>query len=229
MVFYDVLGWFIVYYSEQIGLIINIVVCVIFLITLLAYIWNMAHHTGMFRRRILVKFGILFAIQLAAVVLSVLVTIFIAWFIDAVSLSMPWYKQTWMVFGLYFCPMFFILGILPAIYLSYTKEHGLPLAYALQLLMHSHCLILTIATVIMISFGIRSAFVIMLSIGFYTLSVILNIVTCFHKKSEFIIIYNKLFILYIFKLILNRFSLAYTSLRLPDYAIPFIHLLLLWV
>ncbi|XP_037808190.1 endoplasmic reticulum metallopeptidase 1 [Lucilia sericata] len=183
MVFYDVLGWFIVYYSEQTGLIINIVLCVLFIITLLAYIWNMAHHTGMFRRRIFTKFGILLAIQLSAVVLTVLVSIFIAWFLDAVSLSMTWFKQTWIVFGLYFCPIFFILGILPAIYLGYTKEHGLPLAYALQLLMHAHCLILTIIAVIMISFGIRSAFLITLSIGFYTLSVILNIATCFHKKN----------------------------------------------
>lgn len=191
MVFFDVLGWFMIYYSEETGLIINIIVCVLSIVTLLAYIWNMAHQTGMFRRRIFTKFGILLSIQLAAVVLSLLVTIFIAWFIDAVSLSMPWFKQTWIVFGLYFCPMFFILGILPAIYLSYTKEHGLPLAYALQLLMHGHCLILTIITIIMISFGIRSAFVIVLSIGFYTLSVILNIVTCFHKKSKFLFLFIK--------------------------------------
>lgn len=186
MVFFDVLGWFIVCYSEQTGLIINIVVCVVFLVTLLAYICNMGHHTGMFRRRIFTKFGILFAIQLATVILSFLVAIFIAWFLDAVSLSMSWFKQTWIIFGLYFCPMFFILGIFPAIYLSYTKEHGLPLAYALQLLMHAHCLILTIVAVTMISFGIRSVFSVVFSIAFYTLSVILNIVTCFHKKSKFL-------------------------------------------
>lgn len=156
----------------------------VFILTLLAYIWNMAHQTGMFRRRIFSKFGILLAIQLGTVVLALGVTVLIAVFMDAVSLSMSWYSQPWIIFGLYFCPMFFLLGILPAIYLSRTKEHGLPLAYAIQLLMHAHCLILTVITVIMISFGIRSAFVIMLCIAFYTLSVIVNIVTCFHKKSE---------------------------------------------
>ncbi|XP_059226147.1 endoplasmic reticulum metallopeptidase 1 [Stomoxys calcitrans] len=182
-VFYDILGWFIVYYSEQTGLIINIVVCIVFILTLLGYIWNMAHQTGMFRRRIFTKFGILFGIQLGAVILSMGITLLIAVFIDAVGLSMPWFSHPWFIFGLYFCPMFFILGILPAIYLSRTKEHGLPLGYGIQLLMHAHCLILTVITILMISFGIRSAFVIMLCIAFYTLSVILNIVTCFHKKN----------------------------------------------
>lgn len=112
------------------------------------------------------------------------VTLLIAVFMDAIGLSMAWFSQPWMIFGLYFCPMFFVMGILPAIYFSRTKEHGLPLAYAIQLLMHAHCLILTIITILMIAFGIRSAFVIMLCIGFYTLSVILNMVTCFHKKSK---------------------------------------------
>lgn len=144
----------------------------------------MAHQTGMFRRRIFAKFGILFGIQLAAVILSMGLTVLMAVFIDAVNLSMPWFSQPWMIFGLYFCPMFFVMGILPAIYLSRTKEHGLPLAYAIQLLMHAHCLILTVITIVMISFGIRSAFVIMLCIAFYTISVLLNIVTCFHKNSE---------------------------------------------
>lgn len=184
MIFYDILGWFIVIYSEQTGSIINIVVCVVFLLTLLAYIWNMAHQTGMFRRRIFTKFGILFAIQLASVILAFLVILFMAWFLDAVGLPMTWYSKSWFMFGLYFCPIFFSLGILPAIYLGYTKEHGLPLAYALQLLMHAHCLILTIVAIIMISFGIRSTFCVIISIAFYTLSVILNIVTCFHKKSK---------------------------------------------
>ncbi|XP_005177919.1 endoplasmic reticulum metallopeptidase 1 [Musca domestica] len=182
-VFYDILGWFIVYYSEETGLAVNITICVLFILTLLGYVWNMAHQTGMFRRRIFTKFGILFGIQLATVMLAMGVTLLIAVFMDAIGLSMAWFSQPWMIFGLYFCPMFFVMGILPAIYFSRTKEHGLPLAYAIQLLMHAHCLILTIITILMIAFGIRSAFVIMLCIGFYTLSVILNMVTCFHKKN----------------------------------------------
>lgn len=122
MIFFDVLGWFFIYYPEAVGLIINICVCVLVLVTIVAYIWSMASNTGMFRRRIFAKFGILFAIQLCGVCLSLALVVSIALFLDAVGLSMSWFSNTWMIFGLYFCPMFFGLGILPAIYFSRTKE-----------------------------------------------------------------------------------------------------------
>ncbi|XP_067630291.1 endoplasmic reticulum metallopeptidase 1 [Eurosta solidaginis] len=183
MVFFDILGWFIVHYTETTGTTVNILICIIAIITILAYIWNMAHQTGMFRRRVFVKFGILLGVQLTAVVLALMLTFTIAIFMDTVGLSMSWYSQTWMVFGLYFCPMFFMMGLLPAIYLSRTKEHGLPLGYAIQLIMHAHCLILTVVCIFMISFNIRSAFALMICIGFYVLSVILNMITCFHKTT----------------------------------------------
>ncbi|XP_002005478.2 endoplasmic reticulum metallopeptidase 1 [Drosophila mojavensis] len=183
MIFFDVLGWFFIYYPEHVGVIINICVCVLVLATIVVYIWSMASNTGMFRRRIFAKFGILAALQLCGVLLSVGLVICIALFLDAVGLSMAWYSQTWMIFGLYFCPMFFSLGILPAIYFSRTKEHGLPLGYGIQLLMHSHCLILTAITIIMICFNVRSAFILLICIGFYTLSVLLNMATCAHKTN----------------------------------------------
>lgn len=122
MIFFDVLGWFFIYYPETVGLIINICVCVLVLVTIVAYIWRMASNTGMFRRRIFAKFGILAAIQLCGVCLSLALVASIALFLDAVGLSMSWFSNTWMIFGLYFCPMFFGLGILPAIYFSRTKE-----------------------------------------------------------------------------------------------------------
>lgn len=122
MIFFDVLGWFFVCYPDYVGVIINICICVLVLITIVAYIWSMASNTGMFRRRIFAKFGILAALQLCGVCLSVGFAICIALFLDAVGLSMAWFSQTWMIFGLYFCPMFFGLGILPAIYFSRTKE-----------------------------------------------------------------------------------------------------------
>ncbi|EDW01024.1 endoplasmic reticulum metallopeptidase 1 isoform X1 [Drosophila grimshawi] len=183
MIYFDVLGWFFIYYPENVGLIVNICVCVLALLTIVAYIWSMASSTGMFRRRIFAKFGILAALQLCGVCLSLGLVFCIALFLDAVGLSMSWFSHTWMVFGLYFCPMFFGLGILPAIYFSRTKEHGLPLGYGIQLLMHSHCLILTVITIVMISFNIRSAFILLICIGFYTISVLINMATCAHKTN----------------------------------------------
>ncbi|KAL9918602.1 endoplasmic reticulum metallopeptidase 1 isoform 1-T4 [Glossina fuscipes fuscipes] len=183
IVFYDILGWFIIYYSDQTGVIINITVSVLFLLTLMIYIWNMANQTGMFRRRILLKFITIFGIQFVTINCALLMTVIIAIFLDAIGAPMSWFSKPWMIFGLYFCPIFFILGILPSIYLSHIKDYGLPLAYSIQLLMHSHCLLLTLLTIALVSLGIRSAFLIMLGVAFYTLSVILNITARFHKTN----------------------------------------------
>uniref|UniRef100_A0A1A9VD07 FXNA-like protease n=1 Tax=Glossina austeni TaxID=7395 RepID=A0A1A9VD07_GLOAU len=115
---------------------------------------------------------------------ALLMAVVVAIFLDAIGSPMSWFSKPWMIFGLYFCPIFFILGILPSIYLGHIKDYGLPLAYSIQLLMHSHCLLLTLLTIAMVSLGIRSAFLIMLGVAFYTLSVILNITARFHKTSK---------------------------------------------
>uniref|UniRef100_A0A1A9W2G7 FXNA-like protease n=1 Tax=Glossina brevipalpis TaxID=37001 RepID=A0A1A9W2G7_9MUSC len=182
-VFYDFLGWFIIYYSDLTGVIINITVSVLFLWTLLFYIWNMANQTGMFRRRILLKFLTICGVQFITVNFALLMAVLIAIFLDAVGSPMSWFSKSWMIFGLYFCPVFLILGILPSIYFSHIKDYGLPLAYSIQLLMHSHCLLLTLVTIAMVSLGIRSAFLVMVGVAFYTLSVILNIIASFHKTN----------------------------------------------
>jgi len=59
------------------------------------------------------------------VALGIALVMSIALFLDAVNLSMSWFSQNWMLFGLYFCPMIFGMGIVPAIYFSRTKEVGL--------------------------------------------------------------------------------------------------------
>ncbi|KAH8270873.1 hypothetical protein KR018_010625, partial [Drosophila ironensis] len=183
MIFFDYMGWFFVYYAETTGLIINITVCCLVCVTIVGYIWIMSSSTGMFRRRIWAKFGILTALQVAGVGLGIVLVLSIALFLDAVNLPMSWFSEIWMLFGLYFCPMIFGMGIVPAIYFSRTKEHGLPLGYGIQLLMHSHCLILTVITVVMVSYNIRSAFIIMICISFYTLSVLINMATRAHKTN----------------------------------------------
>lgn len=139
MIFFDVLGWFFVYYPESTGVIINISVCVLACITIVGYIWIMSSSTGMFRRRIWAKFGILTALQVAGVALGIGLVISIALFLDAVNLPMSWFAQNWMLFGLYFCPMIFGMGIVPAIYFSRTKEVSSLIVFSFHLHFYETC------------------------------------------------------------------------------------------
>lgn len=182
-VFFDFLNWLPIYYSQNTGLILNIVACVIAFISIFLYVWLLPKHMGLRRSRTFMHFGIIFGIQLVSVCLATGFTIGLGILIDSMGYPLSWYSNNWLLFGLYFCPMFFFLGILPAIYLHKTKEYGIPLGIAIQLFMHAHCLILVLVTIPLIAFGIRSAFLIMISILFYAVSVIINLTTCLHRKT----------------------------------------------
>ncbi|KAL5289343.1 hypothetical protein ACFFRR_009468 [Megaselia abdita] len=176
-VFFDYLGWFLVFYSEEDGIIINVIVSLCALLSIGLSIWSTKKNTEMEWKKILIAFSIIFGLQLLAVIIAFGVAILLALFIDAVGISMSWFSSTWMVLGLYYCPMFFVLGIIPAIYLTKTKNSDLFLANGVQFFMHSQCIILVVITFIMTGLGIRSGFIFMIATFFYTISVIINLMT----------------------------------------------------
>lgn len=68
------------------------------------------------------EFAVVFMIQLVSIGLAIAILISLASIFDAVSRSMSWYSNMWMVFGLYYCPLMFALGVLPATYVSLRKK-----------------------------------------------------------------------------------------------------------
>lgn len=156
-----------------------------YIVLLIIFIFLTAPNTGLLRRRVLLKFIIILAIQLTSVLLAIITTVIVMCLLDFMDLSMVWYVRYWLTLGLYAAPMLFVMGIIPATYLSSTKDHGLSLSYAVQLFMHSHCLILGIFLLLAVLFELRSAFVITISFAFYTLSMLINIISCAHKTSKY--------------------------------------------
>lgn len=121
-VFFDYLGWFLVFYSEEDGIIINVIVSLCALISIGLSIWATKKNTEMEWKSISKSFGFIFGLQLLSVIVAFGLAELIALFIDAVGISLSWFYSTWMLFGLYYCPMFFALGFIPAIYLTKTKH-----------------------------------------------------------------------------------------------------------
>lgn len=97
--------------------------------------------------------------------------------------------------------------------------------------MHSHCLILMILTVVMISFNVRSAFILMICIGFYTLSVLINMATCAHKSSELNWVYlldiSIIIFLYFFQTSCGSYRTVSASFC-PSYSTPIAAMLSMW-
>ncbi|XP_065367014.1 endoplasmic reticulum metallopeptidase 1 [Calliphora vicina] len=183
VIFYDFMGWFIVFYTESTGVIINVVVCIIAVIAIGVSLFFMSARSGLSWPAILKRYGIAFAIQIVSLCLAAGLTLLVALFLDGVGRSMTWYSANWLLIGLFYCPMFFGMAILPAIYLEKTKKDPLSLGFRIQLFMHSHCFCLIVLTIVLTSMGIRSAFMCMMAVLFDIAALIINLITKWHRKA----------------------------------------------
>jgi len=80
--------------------------------------------------------------------------------------------------------MYFSLVSLSAVLHHGSFQDKLPIGQRIQLLLHCHCVLLAVLTLIFTICGIRSAFVLMLSCLFYTMGLIINIATKLHSKGK---------------------------------------------
>ncbi|XP_013111716.2 endoplasmic reticulum metallopeptidase 1 [Stomoxys calcitrans] len=192
VVFYDFLGWFMVAYTETIGIIVNVCVscCAIIFIFLSVFLMSALGDKDQ-AKPVYMQFFTIIGVQLLTVAVAVGLTILIAIIVEALNITQSWYTQTWIIFGLYFCPMFFVLAIVPGFYIKWRKnENTMRLNDIIACFMHAHCLILAIICIIMTGLGIRSAFFVMIAVFFYTISLILNMVVFrFTKKDCYFVIH----------------------------------------
>uniref|UniRef100_A0A1A9W2G5 FXNA-like protease n=1 Tax=Glossina brevipalpis TaxID=37001 RepID=A0A1A9W2G5_9MUSC len=189
VVFFDFLGSFMIFYTESVGIILNIIVCLIAIIAIGLSLYLMAVDSAISLKSMLSSFAASFAVQVATLVAAGGLAFLNALFIDAIGSAMSWYSQKWIFMGLYFCPLFFAMGFLPACYLSKSRKGKLYLGFHIQLLMHSHCLFLIVVTIVLTCFGIRSAYMLMMAVLFYALALIINLITkCYRSVYWFALI-----------------------------------------
>ncbi|XP_032590409.1 endoplasmic reticulum metallopeptidase 1 isoform X2 [Drosophila grimshawi] len=182
-VYYDVMGWFLVFYSETEGIILNVVVSIAAIVICSIAIKLMSNNNGIKLEKVLKRTLHTFVLLILGVVAGFCLTLFISWFMDVVHLPLSWFTHNWLLLGLYFCPFFFGLAIVPALYFHYTATDRFPIGQRVQLLLHCHCLLLALLTLVLTTCGIRSAFVLMLSCLFYTVGLVFNLATNLHRRN----------------------------------------------
>ncbi|XP_054738883.1 endoplasmic reticulum metallopeptidase 1 [Anastrepha obliqua] len=175
-VFYDYLGWFIICYTEDAGIVINITTSVCAIVAIFVSVWLMSRDDDAdAAKRVFIRFLAILAVQIVTILVAVALPLLIALAITGIDASECWYSESWLLFGLYFCPTFFAMGLLPALYIRWTQEGtNMRRDDTLACFMHSHCLILVCICLTMTGLSIRSAFFPMIAIFFYTISVIVT-------------------------------------------------------
>ncbi|XP_036344798.1 endoplasmic reticulum metallopeptidase 1-like [Rhagoletis pomonella] len=183
VIFYDFIGWFILYYSINTSIIINGIACLGAIVAIFLSLYFMSARSGLGWLAIGRRYALSFAVQVLGLSLGAVWVIIIAVFMDGVGRSETWFSNTWLIYGLYFCPMFFCMGIFPAMFLERTKKDLLSLGFRIQLFMHSHCLILVLLTIILTALSVRSAYMCMMAVFFDIAALIINLITKWHRRA----------------------------------------------
>ena len=121
-VYYDFLGWFLVSYTETTGIIINSITSAFAIILVGLSIFLMAKENNQEIKAVLITFLQILGVQILSNLAAVGLTILIAVIVDALGLTLSWYSHEWLIFGLYFCPMFLAIALIPAFYIQKTKD-----------------------------------------------------------------------------------------------------------
>lgn len=175
-------------YTENFGIIINSVVSAVAIIVVGVSLWLMFKDITIFAGTYALNISLMFIIEVASILGAVGVNILIGIIIDAMGLPLAWYTSPWILFGLYYCPVFFVLGFGSACYLTMRKENPIPLRFCVQIFLHSHAIVLALITIALTAMEARSAFFPMVAVFFYTISVIMNLVTQFYRRGKLWII-----------------------------------------
>jgi len=116
------MGWFLVFYTETEGIILNVVVSIAAIVACGLAIKLMSNNTGIKLEKILKYTLHTFIALILGVFAGAALTLFIAVLMDVMNMPLSWFTHNWMMLGLYFCPFFFGLAFVPAMYFHYTKD-----------------------------------------------------------------------------------------------------------
>ncbi|ALC41587.1 CG13160, partial [Drosophila busckii] len=188
-VFFDFLGLFFIYYVEITGIALNISFALAGLAMVCVSLWRMTKVTGLESSFIASSFGVILLLELAGFALALLLPLLMAALLDAGDRSMAYFANSWLVLGLYICPS--IIGLMLPVTLYYTLQPSkrLPHRYHLQMAGQAHCVILSLLCLILTAFGIRSAYLLLMSLFFFVGALLLNILTNLQDRGKFYFVF----------------------------------------
>ncbi|XP_058835807.1 endoplasmic reticulum metallopeptidase 1-like [Topomyia yanbarensis] len=177
--FFDFLHWFKLTYNQAAAYAINCVVAVVALIVLVLTIVMMVRREGAELTNVLLECGITLIVQTLSIVAGAGVSVLVAVIVDLAGRSMAWFTSSWLLFGLYFVPFIACLTLGPWLYIRFRKVTFLHNQGRVLLFLHAQCFIYVALLLTLAIGGIRSAYLFLFPVVFYTLSTIINTVIKF--------------------------------------------------
>lgn len=174
VVFYDVLGWFMLYYTEKEALLINLLVAGIGVLIVAISLRSMSSRCGLTIAEVIVELLISFGCHLVGIAFGLGLVFLLAIIYDAAGRAMSWFSSPWLLFGLYICPFLATLAIPVVVWVDNFKRGLLSTSHQVQLYLHAQFLLLIILLVVTTSLNIRSAYLILVGVVFQAFATLLN-------------------------------------------------------
>ncbi|XP_026466461.1 endoplasmic reticulum metallopeptidase 1-like [Ctenocephalides felis] len=183
MVFYDVLGLFMVTYTEITGTILNVFVAACTLITIALLLNSMANDEGLCIGSMSKEFGISILTQVGGWLAALVTSASIACILDMCGRPLSWYSRPWLITGIYVLPTFIVLAFASMALLRFKKRR-LTFGHFVQLQMHCLCVMLLFILLALTAASVRSAYLLLVVVLFYELSAAFNLLTGFQNKGQ---------------------------------------------
>ncbi|KAH8254508.1 hypothetical protein KR032_010604, partial [Drosophila birchii] len=182
-VFFDVLGLYLISYTDSIGVILNYSVAAITLILIFVSVWRTASISNASLGNVLCWFILILVLQIIAFVLGLGLPVVVAYMFDKYGLSLTYFSTPALMIGLYICPSLLGLSLPSYIYLRLRKNSKVAFAQQLQLVLHGHAAVLAILAIGITVYGLRSAYVVTWTLIFYIIPLAINLLTTLHDRG----------------------------------------------
>ncbi|XP_053676564.1 endoplasmic reticulum metallopeptidase 1-like [Anopheles nili] len=178
-VFFDFMHLFLVYYTDTVALIINILLGVLSVALIAGTIYMTSRKEDAVGTNVLFEAGASLIVQTLSIVLGAGCSVLVAIIFDACDRSLSWFTSTWLLFGLYFVPCIGGLCLGPFLYVHFRKIPFLHDQGRVIFFLHAQHFIYAVLLITLTAGGIRSAFLLLFPIIFYSATTIVNMILQF--------------------------------------------------
>lgn len=174
VVFYDVLGWTMLYYTEKQATIANLIISAIAILVLACSLLSMSRRSGLTMGEVSVELLISLLCHIVGIGFGVGLVFLLAIIYDAAGRAMSWFSSPWLLFGLYMCPFLITLALPVVVWVDNFKRGLLSTSHQVQLYLHGQLFLLVVLLCVTTLMGIRSAYILLIGVVFQTASVFIN-------------------------------------------------------
>lgn len=199
-VFFDFLNWFLIYYPDWAGIVINSLMAALGLGLIFGSFAIMAKDSDVSYGRVVGQFFINLGVQLLSIALGAGFSILMAVILNAAGGAMSWFTESWLIFGLYMCPFLMCTVLGPLLLIRFYKivstrenlRHSLitnPVLFQDNILLQTRINLFTLAQqmifivilIVMTAMTIRSAYIFVIVVIFFNATTIVNMIVRFRS------------------------------------------------